>query len=76
MPASIDYSRTRAGLHAELSDLGSDLVSFSTGLIDLTDESLATLRGSGTSVLSHAIRRAISDAEIGTEISAGFSSKF
>jgi hypothetical protein len=52
-----------------------DLAEVGTGLIDLTGESLATLRSSGTSVLSHAIRRAISDAEIGTEISAGFNNK-
>jgi FXSXX-COOH protein len=76
MAANIAYSRTRAGLHAELSDQGSDLVSFSTELIDLTDESLAALRTSSTSVLSHAIRRAVGDAETGSELSAGFNNKF
>jgi FXSXX-COOH protein len=76
MAANIAYSRTRAGLHAELSDQGSDLVSFSTELLDLTDESLAALRTSSTSVLSHAVRRAAEDGDAGSDVSAGFQSRF
>jgi hypothetical protein len=76
MAVSIAYSRTRAGLHAELSDQGSDLVSFGTELIDLTDESLPALRTSGTSVLSYAVRRAVKDAEPSSDVSARFNSKF
>jgi hypothetical protein len=52
-----------------------DLVDVETELIDLTDESLTALRMSGTSVLSHAIRRAVTDAQPGSDISAGFNNK-
>jgi hypothetical protein len=53
------------------------LVDVSTELVDLTDESLTALRTTGTSVLSHAVRRAIKDVGTSPEVSAaGFSAKF
>jgi FXSXX-COOH protein len=52
------------------------LVEGGTDLVDLTDVSLAALRTSSTSVLSHAVRRAVRDAGTGSEFSAGFNNRF
>ena len=74
MPATTTKPSTGADQHAELSDQTCGLVEFGTDLIDLSNESLADLRVTAGSPLSHAIRRAVEERETGTDVSAGFQS--
>jgi FXSXX-COOH protein len=55
--------------------MGPDRAEVSTELVDLSDESLAALLTSDSSVLSHAIQRASQEAKTGTDVSAGFNNK-
>lgn len=64
----------RAETHIEPSGSSTELAEFSTELVDLSAESLMTLRTSSESALSLAIQRILEEGKTSAVVSAGWQS--